>query len=305
MSNNRYPVVFWAGTQAEYNALSSKSNNTIYFITDTNALYRGSQSFGGGDSAPEVVSSGGSVAYIPVLSGGKVYRYSEPLVTLSVGSIADTPVEDTILFSAGGVVSPPASMTVWFQSRSYDDEEGTLVGSKAISLISSGGSYVYNPDGNDNWSEASNEDSAAWSLLSGGSFVGISSGGTITISAHNVGVYWASGYNDEMEGEFYGDSGSSSLNGLVASSTNGGSSWTFVGLRISAYYWDYGIESDTGSACKAEFSPIITPCAVMLPSGAELVGSSKFALESGHHYEMNIANGGIVVAERFAQEVQS
>ena len=57
---------------------------------------------------PEVVSSGGSVGYIPALSGGKVYRFGQELTTLSIGSITDTPIEDTILFSAGGVVSPPA-----------------------------------------------------------------------------------------------------------------------------------------------------------------------------------------------------
>ena len=41
MSTTSYPVRFWYGTRAQYAAITSKSSNTIYFISDDNTLYRG------------------------------------------------------------------------------------------------------------------------------------------------------------------------------------------------------------------------------------------------------------------------
>ena len=85
MSNNRYPVVFWAGTQAEYNALTTKSNNTIYFLTDINAMYRGSQRFGGDVTVEEarriaeaVLTSGGYITSSggSVIAAGKVSSHN-------------------------------------------------------------------------------------------------------------------------------------------------------------------------------------------------------------------------------------
>jgi len=38
-------VQFWAGTRAEYTAFDTKQSNWLYFITDENVLYRGSQPF--------------------------------------------------------------------------------------------------------------------------------------------------------------------------------------------------------------------------------------------------------------------
>lgn len=279
--------------------ISGKSAATQEYV---NSAVSGATVSGGFLKAPEVVSSGGSVAVIPVLSGGRVYRFDQELTTLSIGGVADTPLEDTILFSAGGVVTPPASMTAYFESAFWDDEIWeSAVGSKAISLVSSGGSYVYAPAG-EYWAGGEDEGAKVW--LSGGSFVGVSSGGTITVSAHNVQAFHQCEYYDYEIDDTRISGGSSVLNGLVASSTNGGSGWTFGGVAIPGYYDNMGEwRMASGSACKVECSQTLTPCAVMLPSGAELVGSSKIELESGHHYEMNVANGGIVTAERFAQEV--
>lgn len=45
MSTTRYPVSFWYGTRAQYAAVTSKSSNTLYFISDDNTLYRGTEEF--------------------------------------------------------------------------------------------------------------------------------------------------------------------------------------------------------------------------------------------------------------------
>ena len=45
MSTTRYPVSFWYGSRAQYAAITSKSSNTLYFISDDNTLYRGTEPF--------------------------------------------------------------------------------------------------------------------------------------------------------------------------------------------------------------------------------------------------------------------
>ena len=45
MSTTRYPVSFWYGSRAQYAAITSKSSNTLYFISDDNTLYRGTVPF--------------------------------------------------------------------------------------------------------------------------------------------------------------------------------------------------------------------------------------------------------------------
>ena len=245
-------------------------------------------------------------AYIPVLSCGTCYRYDQPLTTLSIGSIADTPAENTIIFSAEGVVIPPVSISVLVASHYWDDANWeVVVGSKALELVSSGGSYTRDcgiPDGIE-WSREDTR-SECHVKFDGGSFVGVSSGGSIVVSAHNVQVCWLSSYYDAEDNPFT-SIGSSSLNGLVASSGDGGATWTFGGITIPNYVWNDNsgeVEMHSGTVCSAVAEETVAVCPVVLPSGTELVGSSKIALESGHKYEMNIANGGIVMAERFAQE---
>lgn len=247
-------------------------------------------------------------AYIPVLSGGTCYRYDQPLTTLSIGSVADTPAEDTIIFSAGAVITPPVSMTVWVESNYFDHDQWVIsVGSKELKLVSSGGSYTLDcgiPDGI-GWSFADGGMSAARVWLQGGRFGGVSSGGSVVVSAYDVMVLWESAYYDAGEDDYRTFYGSSALNGLVASSGDGGATWTFGGIYIPSYVYDDNIGEiamHSGTVCSAVAEETVVVCPVVLPSGTELVGSSRIALESGHKYEMNIANGGIVMAERFAQE---
>ena len=40
-------IIFYEGTQGDYNS-SSKDENGIYFITDTQAIYKGSVKYSGG-----------------------------------------------------------------------------------------------------------------------------------------------------------------------------------------------------------------------------------------------------------------
>lgn len=44
-------VTFYQGTQAEYDAASTKNANGIYFLSDTQSIYKGSVKYGGGDVA--------------------------------------------------------------------------------------------------------------------------------------------------------------------------------------------------------------------------------------------------------------
>jgi|GEM_PF-2362164 len=255
-------------------------------------------------SAAVVSDSVTSSAYIPVLSGGTCYKYGQPLTMLSIGAIADTPAEDVIIFSAGAVTTPPTSMDVWFASAYWDNENwGVTAGSSAITLSSEGGSFTFAPS-DYQWCWEERGDERGTVHLSGGSVVGTVNGDEIVISARGVTVTSVFGSMNWMDDQFdVYESGSSTLTGLVASSGDGGATWTFGGILIPSYYQneDFGAleKYNDGSACEVT-NGSTTPCAVVLPSGVDLVGSSKIELASGHRYEMNIANGGIVMAERFA-----
>ena len=102
----------------------------------------------GGGAAAEIVS-GGSVGYIPVLSGGECYRFTQPLTSLGIGSITSSLEESDVLFTAGAVVSPPAEIRVRYRTgESYewvDDDEGGhdefIPEYSDFTLVSSGGGY--------------------------------------------------------------------------------------------------------------------------------------------------------------------
>ena len=142
MSNNRYPVVFWAGTQAEYNALTTKSNNTIYFLLDINAMYRGSQRFGG----DVTVAEARQIASAVVNSGGFIASGAQ--INTSVGGYLLTFTSGGMAVSGGGAAVTLSGGAIFASADNGDD--GANVGT-VLSMTSNGGvvvsAYDYeNPD---------------------------------------------------------------------------------------------------------------------------------------------------------------
>ena len=133
------------------------------------------------------------------------------------------------------------------------------------------------------------------------------SGGVVTVSAVDVGVKVVEhGFDYEENVETETILSSEVLNGLVAGSVDNGATWSFGGVALPYYYFnlsEFEVLSGSGGVCRVDGSMSVTPTAVVIPSGAVLVGSSRIALGSGRVYEMRVANGGIVMGERFAPEV--
>ena len=269
---------------------------------------------GGGAAQIEVVS-GGSVGYIPVLSGGMCYRFTDPLVALSIGAVVSSLQETDILFTAGAAVSPPVSVTVNFaKGSSYewvDDDDGghdettPIYGS--ITLTSSGTGYACIVPSSQGWYEeyCDDDDTTCSSYLSAGSFTCTSAGGKWVISAHNVTQVcydeWLE--YDEESGDDVISSGTSTrtVNGLIASSTDNMTTWAINNAVTIRYcHWDgdaWDWQDGDSPAEEIVASGTVTPCDVVLPSGALLVNSSAITVESGHRYEMNVKHGAIVTGE--------
>ena len=266
-----------------------------------------------GGGMVEVVS-GGNVGYIPVLSGGVCYRFTAPLVSLTVGSITSSLQESDILFVAGAVVSPPATVALKYQTgENYewvDDEDGghdeITQTYTSITLASSGTGYAYSVPAELEWYEFSGEDDRCGSsYLSAGSLTCTSAGGKWVISAHNVTqvIYdeWKEWDEDEGDDVMKSSTTSRALNTWIASSTDL-ATWTVNtadGAKIVAKWWSEWewSESETEASPEIVASAVITPCDVVLPSGALLVNSSAVTVESGHRYEMNVKYGAIVTGE--------
>ena len=266
---------------------------------------------GGGDAGAggglvEVVS-GGSVGYIPVLSGGTCYRFTDPLTVLSIGAVASSLQESDILFVAGAVVSPPPEIKVKYQTGAtweYDDEAGGDIEFpvySAFTLTSSGAGYGYTVPSNLPWYEWGHGDDpevnngSGW--LSGGSFTCASSSGKWVISAHGVTEFMHRlEYDDDI-------TTSRILDTWLASSTDGMTTWTVntaQGARLYAQWFDDLMTWDTAdvdASPEIDAAPVPTPCDVILPSGTLLVNSSAITVESGHRYEMNLKYGAIVTGE--------
>ena len=269
---------------------------------------------GGGADMVEVVS-GGSVGHIPVLSGGMCYRFTDPLVALSIGSVVSALQETDILFTAGAVISPPPSVAIKFlKGSSYDwvddddgghDEDVPIYGS--FTLTSSSTGYVYTVPASQGWYDEFREDDdlTCSSYLSGGSFTCTSAGGKWVISAHNVKQVcydeWRE-YDDEAEDDVTrSETTTRTVNGLIASSTDNMTTWAInnaVTIRYCHFdggSWDW--QDGESPAAEIVASGTVTPCDVVLPSGALLVNSSAVTVESGHSYEMNLKHGAIVTGE--------
>lgn len=260
---------------------------------------------GGGGGQIEIVSSG-SVGHIPVLSGGMCYRFTDPLVSLTIGSITSSLRETDILFTAGAVVSPPPEIKVKYRTGAnweWDDEMEEEVENpvySVVTLTSSGAGYAYTVPSNLPWYEYTHpeEESRTGSgWLSGGSFTCANSGGKWVLSAHAVTEFTRRlEYDDDI-------TDSRILDTWLASSTDGMTTWTVNtarGARLYAQWFDEYMMwdiTDVDASPEIGAAPVSTTCDVVLPSGALLVNSSAITVESGHRYEMNVKYGAIVTGE--------
>ena len=276
-----------------------------------------------GASVTEIVS-GGSLGYIPVLSGGKCYRFTDPLLSLSIGSITSTLEEADVLFTAGATITPAPTVTVRYligeHGEYYEDEdvggwEEAVPDHHDFVLSSTGsGGYVCNLPVSVAWENYSDQNQECdgnsptfSSYLAGGSFTCTGSGGSWVISAHNIIQHTSDHYYVEVEGDeesyWEGEDEVTSrvIDGWVASSTDNMQTWTInTSITIRCCWWsdlDCEMRGDLSPAAEIVASATVIPCSVALPSGAKLINSSAIVLESGHQYELNAKYGAIVMGD--------
>lgn len=250
----------------------------------------------------EVVDSTSTSAYIPVLSGGTCYKFTQPLLTLFVGRIDSSLREASILFSAGARQELPATIGVNFkmgEAFHYDDDdtgEGMYTPVyHGITLVSSGAGYIYNVPEHLNWYDVYDNGAGMYysSYLSGGLFTGELVGGTAWIlSAIDV------VQQCYIDGELIDNI---NVNGEVASADSAMASWTINSALVvrGCYYSEpdgYLYYADT-PAGPIDAVTSTVPCDVVLPPATPLVNSSAVRLSSGAVYEMNIQYGAVVTAQ--------
>lgn len=294
----------------------------VYRMTGyTKVLPSGGNGGGGGGGSSSVVplqshiiDSTSTSAYIPVLSGGMIYEYTQPLTVLSIGEIQSSIQETDILFTAGATVSPPASIKVKYPTGQLYDGEGMPHGNTYLEfeMVSSGNGYASCPASNTQplinftWEDWDDEtpDNNYYSELVGGSFTFETVNGKQIISAVNVSQYssnttfkWDEGTADYIEST---DEHTNVLNNWIASSTDNMQTWVINNNATLTVGWMDDMAGDGviyDSPATIEADQIITPCDVILPSGTLLVNSSSVSVESGGKYEMNVKYGAIVTGE--------
>lgn len=84
MSQN---VIFKIGTRAQFNALTTKNQNTLYWLSDTQELYKGDILFGTGATASETAAG---------LLSKEDYKHLQNLI-VSGGTVDLTPVDGSIV----------------------------------------------------------------------------------------------------------------------------------------------------------------------------------------------------------------
>lgn len=85
MAANETSVTFYQGTQAEYDAASTKDVNGIYFLSDTKSIYKGNVKYGGGGdvniatpTTPGIIKPGSS---FDIAGDGTLTLYSAMNIT--------------------------------------------------------------------------------------------------------------------------------------------------------------------------------------------------------------------------------
>ena len=267
------------------------------------------------------IVSGGSIGYIPTLAGGRCYRFKDPLTVLSIGVIRSSLEETDILFTADATVSPPVSVTVSYQTgneygyNEETDEEFSTPTYTNFALVSSGNDYAPCAIGSRTWYDFTNDlddhdgngYNTYYSVLSNGSFTCTSASDKWVISAVGISQYvsntlweWDDEANED-NGDWIEitDEETSVLNTWVASSTDM-VTWTVnngATLNVAWLSPDLGEEAHFDETASITASATVTPCDVVLPSGAILVNSNTISISSGGRYEMNIKYGAIVTGE--------
>lgn len=102
-------VIFSYGTQAEYNAIQSKDLNTIYFITDSKRIYKGSDKLSDVGlrvvgSVPTYESALEDVLYA-VVDSERIRLYIKDTSSQSIREIGTCPVDDKSTTMDGGQIS--------------------------------------------------------------------------------------------------------------------------------------------------------------------------------------------------------
>ena len=247
---------------------------------------------GGYLKAPTVVTdTTATSAFIPVLSGGTQYRYTQELTTLSVGSVADVPVEDEIIFSAGAVVSPPVSVAI--SASEWEDVWGRGSGeiSKPLLTLTSAAGWVATVSVDSEFWDGEDDESLHCTM----SAALVSSGGVYVISC------WGenSTYMDAAA-----DSVSSTYSGIFASSPDM-VNWTIVSSACMIWgaadvEWDDGYDmrslrfTSFGIAGDGE----VVPCEISLPPTVRFLNSGALMpVSSGGVYVMNFKDNVLAMGE--------
>lgn len=230
-------------------------------------------------------------------SGGDLSNY---VTSSGVSAIASNIAVTTLLSGGQAAVGDVSAIELWFESGYRENIYADFVmSSKSLTLVSSGGSFVYRPDnylwvstGIDGYGDISNTLNAP--EVSAG-FFATSSGGAIVVSA--VGV---------TESFLEGPADSTVIDGLIASSTDGGRTWTFGdagiywgtnGEEVDGEGWCYPVWG-IGRCCGAELLQ-----GTLSASGA-LLSNTEIDTTIGD-YRITATSGGVVVSGTGASVVLS
>ena len=162
--------------------------------------------------AVEIVDSTSTSAYIPVLSGGYYYTYTQPISALRVDSVMNVPNPAVINFIPNDVIT---SVTLTYNvTPIWNESWDEIIGyeTKDITLLPNGsGAYVFAPGDDYEWYNVFGYDGQASGWLSGGSIVCSKVSGTWVISASNVTeTMWHAGTGEDTR----------VLNGIIASAVD-------------------------------------------------------------------------------------
>ena len=141
----------------------------------------------GAQGAIAIVDSTSTSAYIPVLSGGYYYTYTQPISALRVDSVMNVPNPAVINFIPNDAIT---SVTLTYNvAPIWNEDWDGIIGyeTKDITLLPNGsGAYVFAPGDDYEWYNVTGGEGQASGWFSGGSIVCSKVSGTWVISAGNV-----------------------------------------------------------------------------------------------------------------------
>ena len=144
-------VLFKVGTRAQFDAIVTKNEATLYWLTDTQELYKGNTLFGKGSLASETASG---------LLSAKDYKKLQELITTG-GTVDLTPVDGTIVIEdkkigvaisgqdgnalvavEGGLFVPTVAVPEYAIERQETADDGYAVSYKLKKTVDGASSYV-------------------------------------------------------------------------------------------------------------------------------------------------------------------